>query len=922
MRDLHKIAKESKPRDPHLGDAEMRDDRADKAAPDLDLEAKRQALLMTLREDSKTKNVGAEETGSRPNHENTFAKTGKLSTLVDAGGIEADPAMDSQVKSQETIQTGGKLLGAEEAPNNAPSPRDETMIDALTSQNATTAEDEPMVNAPRSSATPNLHDEAMANAPMEAVDAGDAEERDALEDRPVETGDYALRSASWEKLTPSSQHRRSKLDLGGAKRMLFGSLGLRTPKTKEDESKTREQLMRDIRPFRVPQANNVVRVAEDLAAIAADESWKSKISLKAVECCHKGIELSTPPFPFVQRWDPQQRSGYNYGNSKKRKNKKRKRNNDNYYEETLYQESYNQSPAHDEHEALEGESNHPNANNTLKDPREEHSSEGSLLDSQAVNEQLLRENGDVSAGTLVGNDQPSTDLPSLPKDPTTCPPLTREVAKVGTVIAFKQLEMSAETNWQPNISDYRTAMVDEITENGDLYMTPAKRDRPNKQAEYDERNGERLYSKFEMPGFNNDDGNEHLEISFDELISPILLRAVDDQEKEGNEDPGMAEDHSASPDGTTGVVSARVGGNTSDQQYSGLDGGANEVMEDEPLGSENRAEISELIKEAGWRSSVHSDVNGGLDARGDSMNLENDVNREDTTLIDPPSPRFNGFRSSPVVDIRSSPPLLESQSAKPLHASGTEIAESVPPQNSVESDAGSAILESKSPIEYPSLPETGDDSELFHEEAQPQSDHLFDHQILSQDSISNSMDQSPAESTRSLTHPSQGSSPPKPIRSLDATGSEDEFPEPFSQAWEIRMSQVRNIKSESSQEDAISPSSYRKVKANGRHSSSQRGSNRTWKPDSDWSALENGDEDGDEEDGASTPRPSKSQMSSQIVDLTISSDAVDPVDSPYNGDDDSYKLPKGPGWVSKTRASKERSTSTRISSGKTKARSR
>jgi uncharacterized Zn finger protein (UPF0148 family) len=38
-----------------------------------------------------------------------------------------------------------------------------------------------------------------------------------------------------------------------------------------------------------------------------DNTWHQRIDLRAVECCEKGIELSTPPFPFYRRWDSQYR---------------------------------------------------------------------------------------------------------------------------------------------------------------------------------------------------------------------------------------------------------------------------------------------------------------------------------------------------------------------------------------------------------------------------------------------------------------------------------------------------------------------------------------------------------------------------------------------------------------------------------------
>lgn len=927
--DLHKSMNDFKPKDAPVEDIEMENDRADEAVPDIAIEAKRQALLMCLRGNSETNDVGVEGPRLRLDSGDTFAehereaKRQKLSTVTDAGVMKANRGVDSQVELPEGTQTDGKPLVAEGATGNVPSSQDEAMIDASRSRKGTITEDEPMVHVQTIPAISTTQDEPVADALLPAIDSENLDQGDALGDHPDETEIAALSSASRDTPTASSPQRRSKLDLGGAKRMLFGSLGLRTPKTKEDESNTREKLMKDVRPLKVVQSDEAVGAAEDLAAIAADESWKSKIILRAVECCHKSIELSTPPFPFVQRWDPQQQNHRNDGNAKKRKNKKRKRNNNDYYEETSYQESYNQSQRHDDYEA--GESDHPNANGTLEDRRQEYLPERNLEDSQAVDEQLLREIGDVSTGTLLGKNQLLTDLPSLPEDPTTCLPLTREAARKGTVIAFKQLEMSAETNWQPNISDYRTAIVDEIAENGDLCITPAKRDRRSNQAEYDDRTGERLYSKFEMPGFDEQDGNENIEISFDELISPILLRAVDDQANEGKEKLGKIEHHISAMNATSDVVSAQTGREIGDQQTPNLDGLADKVMEDEAVSPsrEARAEVSELIKEAGWRSSVQSGVNGGFSTRENSMLPKMGDDREDTTLIDPPSPKFSGFRSSPIIEVKSSPPLSDKLPEKRLHGSGTEIAESVPPHDPVDPDAKSTLTESRSVVGYPSLPDLGDDSEHYHEEAQYQSDLLSERQTLSQDLISNDVDQSPVQSTHHRTRPSQDSSPPEALPSFDATGSEDEFPEPFSQAWDNRMSQIRDIKPEPSQEDAISPPSRRKSMGSGQHSLSQRESDRTWKPEDDWSAIEDDDDDDDDDDdGASTPRPSKSQMSSQIVDLTISSDTVDPSDSPYNADDDSYKLPKGPGWVSKTRASRERSVFTKAMYEESKRRSR
>lgn len=51
----------------------------------------------------------------------------------------------------------------------------------------------------------------------------------------------------------------------------------------------------------------------------ADDTWRQRIDLRAVECCDHGVQLSTPPFPFHQYWDSQ------YNTEKKRKRKERSR---------------------------------------------------------------------------------------------------------------------------------------------------------------------------------------------------------------------------------------------------------------------------------------------------------------------------------------------------------------------------------------------------------------------------------------------------------------------------------------------------------------------------------------------------------------------------------------------------------------------
>ena len=706
--------------------------------------------------------------------------------------------------------------------------------------------------------------------------------------------------------TPESQHRRSKLDLSGAKRMLFGSLGLRTPKTKDDELKTREKLMKDVRPLKRPQDNERIEAAEeDVAAAAEDESWKDKIDLRAVECCYEGIELSTPPFPFVQRWDPQQQRGYNVGNARKRKGKKRKRNNHDYYEDSSFSIP-NKAVRLDEDDLQRQDfEQKPSTKNNAESNEREQTDDERLDDSLRANEQLLHETEDASADTLVEVEEAvdlKNDLPILPEDMSICSSLTLDKASKGNIVAFKQLEMSAETNWQPKISEYRTAIVDKILDDGTLSMTLAKRDQPSANIHYDEQTGERLYSKFEMPGYQDENGDKKdgkLEISFDELISPVMIEIA--TEKGSQSVMLKVQDHVAAHiDSNNQAISEEAHDIDAGAQDIGLDGQTETVSIEAAAESseEARQKISELIRDAGWRSSINPVLTDGQDEGRPGQNDDLD----EPALVGSSSPRFHGFGSSPPTNefqVVSSPPAVAFQTPRRAHASGPEIAESVSPQRADDSPALSYTSKHSFAIDYPNLPQSRADSEVFQQEAQDRFGLLeADHQITSQAlTSSSSIRRCPSPSIASPLLNLHEESSLRLVSIVDGADSDDSLPELFSQAFEKRVSQGRDIKAELSEEDPISPPSHRKSRRNKRLNSSQEESNRDWKPS--FSESEQEDE------GGSTPRPSQQVSASQIVDLTISSDTVDPLDDSY-ADDDSYILPKGPGWVQKSRLSESR----------------
>lgn len=465
-------------------------------------------------------------------------------------------------------------------------------------------------------------------------------------------------------LPSSAQKQRAKLDKDTSKRLVFGALGLRTPKTPEDEMRLRAKLMKGTglsKGAGTQIANTETRGAQS-SPPAQDDSWKDKIELSAVECCYDGIELSTPPFPFVQRWDPQQKKGYFAGGANfSRNNKKRKRNNKHYeasFEPVadLSTSKRQQRPSYGVKICYEDEDNELPPHTPQPDSARSVSDDNLL----AVNDQLLRETEEAYENAVLGSEALG-DLPHLPEDLSVCPELKQEACSPGAVIAFKQLDMSAETNWQPKISDYRMAVIETLLDNGTLSMRTAVRDRSTQEKQYDPETGERLYSKFEMPGYNDGDSEDDdglLELALVELIDPKLIRA--------------SEQAPESIPPSTGVVTANASGNEATEE------GPPEPMEedqdpasfadvsvkpfeepqqfisDAEATEQVRKEIHDLIHDAGWRSSIQSNASiehGVIDV----PHIEEDRNNSTEFAVEADndvsmSPRFNGFSSSPPAE--------------------------------------------------------------------------------------------------------------------------------------------------------------------------------------------------------------------------------------------------------------------------------
>ncbi len=483
----------------------------------------------------------------------------------------------------------------------------------------------------------------------------------------------------------STLKARSKLDLASSRRMLFGSLGLRTPKSAQDELETREKLMKSFRPVKESHSHNAATATRSFTAgeLEENENWTQKIVLRAVECCYEGIELSTPPFPFVQRWDPQQQGSNKGFVGGKRKSKKRKRNESQFNQRVFEQKSEDgERFAHilppSGVEDLDENNTTWNTDNQQSAVQQKENDE----DEVAVNQPFRR---DIVASANDSAEYRNTqDLPVLPEDLSTCISLTTDMSTPGAIIAFKQLDMSQETNWQPRVSEYRTATVGHLIENGMLRIILAQRDRPQNQKSYDMQTGERIYSKFEMPGMDEEPIEDGvIELSFAELIDPKLI-CSGSAEKTPLVDRVNDQQCSVHGGGLRGEVDVTMP--EADDQLpvdsivlnTRSPDGSLDAHETDKGREGVRKEIFDLIKDAGWRSSVGLNiVEGKVSSKHLSLTDQIDEKQKESSF--PSSPNSPDFGSSPHIAARN--PTKSGEQNSPVDKTDDKEEESAIPDS-------------------------------------------------------------------------------------------------------------------------------------------------------------------------------------------------------------------------------------------------
>jgi len=354
-------------------------------------------------------------------------------------------------------------------------------------------------------------------------------------------------------------------------------------------------------------------------------------------------------------------------------------------------------------------------------------------------------------------------------------------------------------------------------------------------------------------------------------------------------------------------------------------------------GDQLRQEISELIKDAGWRSSIHVPV------EEPSPQQEPQIPHQEAIEVNvqssnPPSPRFNGFDHAPTMEDESEilPAEIPETYQEPVEVADSVLAQSIDyadgfRQESVEN----LIADVDSPLANNYEDSLTRDAQESEQIAGVPSNPSISPPLASRVPRSRLQPQhggpqvgpsvSPSRKTKgkskSLPNPNENQSPisppeiskprtkarnsgpqakpshPSPFGS-DSLNSEDDLPT-LEKVFASRIISLHRPSSQSSTNLTIKPedNSQSNLSAIPTHNPSHtKASIKSSSLNSPLPILSSDDEN---------PSPgfifsSQIPQGSQIVDLTLSSDPVEPSDSAYEGDS---SLPNGPGWITKLRSS-------------------
>lgn len=323
-----------------------------------------------------------------------------------------------------------------------------------------------------------------------------------------------INSMAEDTIASATAPNRRGLDMSSAERLLYGSLGVRAPKTQEQRDALQKRLA-GRQGTAAPKSKTKAQskqpeIVEEEAEEEDPDAWMRRIDLRAVECCDEGVVLSTPPFPFYQRWDPQYRKKKNrnmatYANAPR---KRRRGNQGNMVGELVESyDKYNQDGYGDALDYGDGD---------------EENEEGEWDQDDLAEQQLLNE---------VNAEIPTDDFPPLPENVSSLTTLTSDDAQIGDYVTYTELVCSPATSWQPLMLTRTVQLVEKDGDGDGWKVKVALRDLPPKEYDGD---GNRVYGKFEMAEMSDEEeeedsqGDERIKvIAFADLADARLLERAE-----------------------------------------------------------------------------------------------------------------------------------------------------------------------------------------------------------------------------------------------------------------------------------------------------------------------------------------------------------------------------------------------------------
>ena len=355
---------------------------------------------------------------------------------------------------------------------------------------------------------------------------------------------------------------RSRLDLAASRRLLFGSLGLRAPKGAAEE-----QALRDKLAAKASKADKFAKKLEDMQygqeavvdPAPAEDSWKQKLIVSAVDCDDGGRQLPPPPFPFEQRW--WKNKGKSQGHSRPP-----------HTDEVDQRTRGKVAPA--------AESGFAPDMSVFDERRE----------SQASNNESRTLSFEIEEDGIP-----------IPTDYVALAPLQPNQILPGAIIAYKELHVSPETNFQPEVSRYRVARVIAHESDDLIRVCLAIKDRDNAHVQGSEAS-EAAHNPFEVRTDQEEDVMDDgiREMNYSSMLDPKLVDASKIHVPESNP-PALGGDCHASPQPNNSAViseSAPIGDSRSGRTPAHVEVDLLEI--DTP----RRTEITTIIKAAGFDSAM------------------------------------------------------------------------------------------------------------------------------------------------------------------------------------------------------------------------------------------------------------------------------------------------------------------------------